>query len=505
VETIHGEAREVFRRLVARAGMTPRPTSGRILLLKGESGSGKTHLMRAFRNWAHEGHRGYCGYMQMTSAAEEYSRYVLSNLIESLGRPYYDPYGETTGLMRLSTAPAESSRCIAAERLAQLREDDLEAVCLGKLVDALADQIVEDQRFNEFDLDLVRALLYLQREDPSLRGRVLKYLRCEDLSHSDREALGGLTPRSYPGAAERVVTLLGQLMGALEAVPLILCLDQLEDINDLGDAKVRFPRAMSTVCRIADRVPSSVVVIACLEDLYIDLQNHLAMPARYRIENDPKPISLSVKRDVAEVVQLISKRLEALYETHGIAIDEADPTYPIPGAKLPELAILPTRYILHWCREFREECIARGSVGGEPRIVVESQTDPGPGPASLEQSWNDFRSEYADPIPTDDAQLTRHLARAIVACSDEIGGGRHLSAEADLSLISVERHAPDQSVDRLLVGVCNKSAKRGGRASRSRRSRSGRETRRPRSRPSSSGRPRSRPARTPSSRSRSAS
>ena len=54
VETIHDEAREVFRRLVARASMTPRPTSGRILLLKGESGSGKTHLMRAFRNWAHE-------------------------------------------------------------------------------------------------------------------------------------------------------------------------------------------------------------------------------------------------------------------------------------------------------------------------------------------------------------------------------------------------------------------------------------------------------------------
>ena len=84
VETIHDEAREVFRRLVARASMTPRPTSGRILLLKGESGSGKTHLMRAFRNWAHGERRGYCGYMQMTSAADDYGRYVLNNLIDSL-------------------------------------------------------------------------------------------------------------------------------------------------------------------------------------------------------------------------------------------------------------------------------------------------------------------------------------------------------------------------------------------------------------------------------------
>jgi Helicase HerA, central domain len=461
VETIHGEAREVFQRLVARAGMTPRPASGRILLLKGESGSGKTHLMRAFRNWAHEGHRGYCGYMQMTSATEDYGRYVLSNLIESLSRPYYEPLGETTGLMRLSTAMAESSRFIPRERLEQLREDDLDLRCLGRLVEALADQIVEDERFNDCDLDLVRAMLYLQRDDPRLRGRVLKYLRCEDLSASDRLALGDLTPRTYAGAAERVVTLLGQLMGAVEAVPLILCLDQLEDINDQGDARFRFPRAMSTVCKIADRVPSSVVVIACLEDLYIDLQKHLATPARFRIENDPKPISLSVKREVDEVVRLIAVRLEALYEPHGVAIDDADPTYPIPPEKLPELAILPTRYILDWCREFREDCIAKGRVGGPPGIVGEPRTDRGPSTTPLEQLWNDARSGAVSPIPTDDTGLARLLAGAIAMCSEEVGDGHQLSTEVDGTMIAVEHHAPDQSVARLLVGVCNRSAQGG--------------------------------------------
>ncbi len=87
VATIHAEARDVFRGLVARAGMIPRPNSGRILLLMGESGSGKTHLMRVFRNWVHGGQRGYCGYMQMTSAIDDYGRYVLNNLIDSLSHP----------------------------------------------------------------------------------------------------------------------------------------------------------------------------------------------------------------------------------------------------------------------------------------------------------------------------------------------------------------------------------------------------------------------------------
>ena len=92
-----------------------------------------------------------------------------------------------------------------------------------------------------------------------IRGRVLKYLRCEDLSHPDREALGGLTPRTYPAAAERVVSLLGQIMGAVEDVPLVLCLDQLEAIWNLGENQARFRRAMSTVCDLIERVPTSVV------------------------------------------------------------------------------------------------------------------------------------------------------------------------------------------------------------------------------------------------------
>src|SRR3954449_2212365 len=54
VETIHEEARAAFQRLVHRAAAQPRGAgSGRILLLLGEAGSGKTHLMRAFRNWTH--------------------------------------------------------------------------------------------------------------------------------------------------------------------------------------------------------------------------------------------------------------------------------------------------------------------------------------------------------------------------------------------------------------------------------------------------------------------
>ena len=193
-------------------------------------------------------------------------------------------------------ALAESSTSVAVDRLIQLREDEIDPKCLGRLVEALADQIVMDDRFNDCDFDLIRTLLYLQRDDQRARGRVLKYLRCEDLSPSDRLALGGLTPRTYPAAAERVVSLLGQIMGAVEEVPLILCLDQLEAIWNLDEYPGRFRRAMATVCDLVERVPSSVVVISCLEDFYLGMKEHLATPVRARIEDDPKPIRLSSSR-----------------------------------------------------------------------------------------------------------------------------------------------------------------------------------------------------------------
>src|SRR5262245_326632 len=51
VESIHAEARTAFSRLLHRAS-TPAAT-GKSLLLLGDAGSGKTHLMRAFRNDTH--------------------------------------------------------------------------------------------------------------------------------------------------------------------------------------------------------------------------------------------------------------------------------------------------------------------------------------------------------------------------------------------------------------------------------------------------------------------
>ena len=163
VDSLHADARAVFSRLLSRATTPPGLPSGRILLILGESGSGKTHLLRAFRNQVHGEGLGYVGYMQMTTATQNYGRYMLSNLIDSLDQPYNELLSPTTsGLMRLAQAVA--SRCPApvAARLSDEDADVHAAVLEG------ADAIV---RRYDVDLDLVRALLYLSRDDALIKSR----------------------------------------------------------------------------------------------------------------------------------------------------------------------------------------------------------------------------------------------------------------------------------------------------------------------------------------------
>lgn len=170
VETIHDEARHAFHRLVHRAINASKPSAGRILLLKGEAGSGKTHLMRTIRNWTHRQAIGYCGYMQMTSATDHYGRYVLNNLIDSLDQPYFHPTSESTGLARLSTALIDSLGDRHQGVRERLHEEDLNPEGLADLISDMADQVIMDDRFNNIDLDVIRALLYLHARTTGSRA-----------------------------------------------------------------------------------------------------------------------------------------------------------------------------------------------------------------------------------------------------------------------------------------------------------------------------------------------
>jgi energy-coupling factor transporter ATP-binding protein EcfA2 len=463
VEWIHAEAREAFERLLHQATAPPGLASGRILLLRGESGSGKTHLLRAFRNLVHRRQLGYCAYMQMTSQAANYGRYILSHLIDSLEQPYLEEAGDVSGLVRLANALAEIPSAILPGDVERIRDGLLDDDALARHIAEMTDFIRDDDRYQRFDLDLVRALFYLHRDEQRVRGRALKYLRCEDLAAADRRVLGDLVPRRQEHDPERVVGLLGRLIWSLQGVSLVFLVDQLEEMFNFDDAETQFRRAMATLSALADEVPSSVVVISCLDQFYTQMCGCLTRSIRDRIEQDPEPIILRSQRTPEEIEAIVGRRLMHFFEALDVAFDPVEPLYPLPPEVVPRLSHLRARDVLDWCRTYRQRCIHEGRMAPLDELDVQAAAPAAvPRPdTDLQQVWNDWSAEQEIEVPENDEALAVLLARAIVDCSAELGSEYRFRAQSANGTIDIERRGPGDFAEAVCVGLCNKRTQGG--------------------------------------------
>src|SRR4051812_5892403 len=74
VDALHADARRAFLDTLdqVRADAT-----SRILLIRGEAGCGKTHLIRSLRAQAHANGLGVIAYVHMTSEHGDYRQYLL--------------------------------------------------------------------------------------------------------------------------------------------------------------------------------------------------------------------------------------------------------------------------------------------------------------------------------------------------------------------------------------------------------------------------------------------
>ena len=328
----------------------------------------------------------------------------------------------------------------------------------------MSDAVILDERFSAIDIYLVQTMLYLQCNDPRIKARVLKYLRCEDLTERDRRLLGGIIPCTYDDAPIWIIQRLGQLIWAVERTPLILCVDQLEDVFDLDQSAVKFRRAMATLCDIVSRLPSAIVVIACLENYYEELRKRLTKPVVDRVENDPAPVGLQSLCGPNEVENLISHRLKFLYDSLGAPYRGDQPTFPLPEALVRELAGMRARDVLSRVQTYRERCVEVGRIVEFPFELGDDVGGRGGGEVditNLAQKWNEFRSTFAPEVPVDDAELATLIARIISSCSEELEVGRRFDSTVDGHMVSVDHHASGIPAGRMLVGLCNKRAQGG--------------------------------------------
>ena len=421
VEAVHREARVSFEKLVAQATMRPyTPDLGRMLVVLGDSGSGKTHLLRGFRRHVQEGNRGFVVYAQLQSRTEDYSRYLLFHLVGSLSRRYSEQSGRT-GLLELASGLLRLARPPLRARLEGLLNDTWEGT--GNLTDYVND-VVDDliciRELRSFDLDLLRVLVYALRPDPRTTSSVYKYLHCDHMNDHDRRWIGGVTPRTRDDDPQKMIRALATFAAVTERA-LVVMVDQVDLAGFDADSTKIFRRAIDALYWIVSEIPSAVAVVACLSDLYNTARAELNRPAIDRLENSPPIAKLQINRSYAEIEAVVARRLAWQFAEHGTVHRPEQPVYPIPKDELKQLENRRLRDVLEWCHDFQAQCAAAGKIiNADEHVVVE----PRPRELDLDMiaaAWSEASQTKDLELPNEEDEILAVVAATAQAYVDETG------------------------------------------------------------------------------------
>ncbi|MBN9259913.1 MAG: ArsR family transcriptional regulator [Alphaproteobacteria bacterium 64-6] len=487
IAAVHKSARAKFQSAldaIVKAEGTATPA--RLLLFHGQSGAGKTHLIRALRTASHRAGTAYFGYAQMTPDVASYADYYLRRLVASLEKPY-DPDDEgESGLARLTNKLAAAA--LNDEQLNELTEAKLDEDQLAKLIISYADEIVASPSFaeQELDINIVRALLYLQRADPRIDQRVRQYLQGRQLNELSQSSVAALDPSTGEGRAFEIIESLGKLMWTVDRAALVFCIDQVEDLRFFPDADDRFQKAVRDLIQIANRVPSALIVISCLGDFYDQMRGVLAQSYIDRIEK-AGPVALLESRTADEARLILSRRVEQHAIARGVDPTTVDLTKLFGADFMAELGGLSTRRLL-------EDAQARlkSRAADEEAPANEPEETDGAGfistlaaalgfglgggaesaPASANQidfraSWERFASLSEAEMPSDDQELLGVLTSALELARAEWGSAVTLSVRRadlgdDLPAADVTVTHASGIMQKTRVFICNRPTQGGG-------------------------------------------
>ncbi|KAB2848556.1 MAG: DUF853 family protein [Hyphomicrobiaceae bacterium] len=460
VDSVHARARHKFLDLLLSI-TSGKPSHARMLLFYGQSGAGKTHLVRALRTYAHHSGKGYFGYAQMSSDVSSYADFFLRRLVNSLEKPY-DPFNRgESGLKRLADRLAEDAELMAAAALTELREAPLDDKGLARLVLRLADDIVAAPRFEgqELDINIVRALLYLQRSDPRIDGRIRQYLYGRPLNELSQAAVQGLDANAGEDRAFEIIESLGRLMWTVDRAALVFCIDQVEDLRSLGEEEKRFEKAVRDLIQITNRVPTSIAIISSLEEFYAQVRAHLPQSFIDRIEK-AGPLHLAEARTADEAQQIVTKRLE-LGEAEGL--DAASNVTSLFGTEFfREIAGLSPRRLL----EQVQMRLSGEAVPDQSDAGAHATSGGSDGKTSIAERFDRFSLDLAADIPPDEGALAGVLISALQMAQDENSADVKVSIApgswtSEVSGLDLTVRLNNGSVFENRIFVCNRGSQGG--------------------------------------------
>ncbi|MBN2490862.1 MAG: hypothetical protein JXQ29_08440 [Planctomycetes bacterium] len=365
VAAINQEASQAILKRMCLVG--DRGLSRGVLLL-GEPGFGKSHLLARLRTTVHD--VKVLTFVEPPPSPERVLRHVLREAIVRLGAGAADEISPlewlaanffvTTGrsaVQATAFAAPEFSRIADKWAGGTVHLPDLHAA-LAPHFDALANHAIGADA--DLDPGVLRAFFVLIHESKTLRTLAMRWLRGDGLADEDLARLGiarTAGSASADGSEDRARRTIRQVLKICRAAGkvLVLCVDQIEEVNDGPAAEGTGIRALGeALSNLIQYEQSLLVLTACLRDRWeLFAGRHLNKSQVDRIAET----TITLKPLVYEqAVALVQSRLDA-WEPGGGRKLPADQVFDLAAlqAWMASEVVVHPRAVIQHCGALIEE------------------------------------------------------------------------------------------------------------------------------------------------------
>jgi hypothetical protein len=447
VSDIGPTADEAIANVVHHArSKNPDPAS-RLLLIKGQTGTGKTHALLTAVRGLHRHGDVFAVVLPMVEFVSEsqFDAWLTRSLVTRLSEPYLVPEGSPVPLIALANALLDLVPGHVAKRLKQAANDGDVSVSETEfkgLVSGIRSRLARATRIPPAGEGTIAAILgVLFGEDEAfdyLRGlQIDTVIAGVRIANPDAEQCARLR-------LEELVKIIGAFGGAV-----FIAFDQLEQ-SKLDGWEGRLTHAISRGAMICETLPNVAVSFAVLPSLYENIAQGIDPSIRDRIERlGAQPVRLK-PLSRPEVEALLERRLALLYSVYDVKSDPQDPLYPFEGWFLDELAGQTSRYVTEYVQQFQRLLIEKGGIPAmedfplpEPAHAQVTPTPGAPypsgpvepygGPAvDYDARWDKFYAQHSYfGVPNDGSKQADLIEWAVKAAMPEMEGVTAIRARRD--------------------------------------------------------------------------
>jgi len=479
----------------------PDPAS-RLLLIKGQTGTGKTHTLLTAMRGLHRCGDVFAVVLPMVEfvSEQQFDAWLTRSFVTRLSEPYLVPEGAPVPLVALGYALLDLAPGAVSDRLKAAANDgevSVSEVEFKGLVNTIRARLARATRIPPAGEPTIAAILgVLFGEDEAF-----DYLRGLPVDTT----LGGIRVANTNAEQcarlrlEELIKIIGAFGGAV-----FIAFDQLEQ-GKLQGWEERLTHVVSRGALIAETLPNVAVSFAVLPSLYENIGEHIDASIRDRIEKLGTPPVRLKPLSRPEVEALLEKRLKRLYDVAGCEVDADDPLYPFEDWFLDELSGQTSRYVTEYVQTFRRLMVEKGDMpgmddfpmpehasvvpihqqagdgagggeaaadGGEsdaaataqkPAAAKTGKASGGASPAlDFDLQWDKYYAQHSSfAIPNDSSKQADLIEWAIKAALPEIEGisairtRRECRGRAQTYVIGFDLEAGGEVAERREVALCN--------------------------------------------------